>query len=289
MISGGLSSSDSSPTHQDSCSHTLTQDLSPSHPSYSTLNTQPSSTIGSFQSTVQPTHPFPHPTKSTPQLTSSSPAAAAAAATATTVPAIVSTQPSSSSSAPSSSQSLSSSSEQPSSENKQDSSVIMREEAVVRQPTHRGDGVELCWQDTLVSSAEVIAEGAVPVVEKELSFQNVEHTAASAETSRGVENSSEYTEETRKCLDRGVVGNEGKYWETERGSAGGSGSDEGNTGGLEVSSGSIEESLISSEGTEGGGGGTEGSVGGVALDVSVESGGSSDTITASLDSSQLTW
>lgn len=162
----------------------------------------------------------------------------------------------------------------------------MREEAVVRQPTHRGDGVELCWQDTIVSSAEVIAEGAAPVVEKELSFQKVEHPTVSAENSREVENSSECTEETRKCVDRGVVGNEGKYWETERGIGGGSGSEEGNTGGLEVSSGSIEESLISSEG---GGGGTEGSVGGVALDVSVESGGSSDTITASLDSSQLTW
>ncbi|KAK3875579.1 hypothetical protein Pcinc_019571 [Petrolisthes cinctipes] len=287
VISGELSSSDSSPTHQDSCSHTLTQDLSPCHPSYSssalTSTQQPS------YSTSYPHHPsLPHPTRSTHQLTSSSSSSPVVAIT--TVPAIVSTQPSSSSAPSSSPQSISSSAEQPTIENQQDSSTVMREEAaVVRQPTHREDGVELCWQDTIVSFAEVITEGAAvaaPVVTKESTFHTLEQTATSAENSKGVENISECTDEMSKHLERSTVGYDGEHQETERGSGCGRGSEEGNTAGLEMSSGSIEESLISSEG---GGGGTEGSVSGIALDVSVESGGSSDTITASLDSSQLTW
>ncbi|XP_047503022.1 TATA element modulatory factor-like isoform X8 [Penaeus chinensis] len=269
-VLSGVSSSDSSPTHQDSCSNTLTQDLSPT-----------------------PTH-------------------------------IVSTQPTLHTSnkhaveAPALSSALNQEKVQQESRGNDKSSIDRKEyeakgnaeesttsqgQAVVKQPTHRESEEPVCSSKE-EASPKVPAESSPGIREADSSSRASSSLTEDTSASESIHSTS--TSSTHTVLDASLIAHDTQVPTEPVESAppeGGtqSSAPEGNViaadetskcdseaaveerkGVAAAASGTLSTADVVAEGMEG-------NIAGVSLDMSVESGGSSDTITASVDSTQMLW
>ncbi|XP_071533325.1 uncharacterized protein [Panulirus ornatus] len=257
-VLSGLSSSDSSPTHQDSCSNTLIQDLSPS-----------SNVVVSTQPTIQPSisndiQPYLQQI-SGQNITSQETIVGDAQV------------------------------------DKQDSETRSSEQAVVKQPTY-WDKVETSYSKDLANTHKPTSETASWVKDSDSSSQASSSLIEDISVNESIHSTS--TSSTQTVLDSSMITHDCVML----------------TGSLDTSlpeltrQSPILDSTVmtlddsppedadplqddrktathTSTGVVDGASGeeVEGTIPAISLDISVESGGSSDTITASVDSSQMVW
>lgn len=257
-VLSGLSSSDSSPTHQDSCSNTLIQDLSPS-----------SNVVVSTQPTIQPSisndiQPYLQQI-SGQNITSQETIVGDAHV------------------------------------DKQDSETRSSEQAVVKQPTY-WDKVETSYSKDLANTHKPTSETASWVKDSDSSSQASSSLIEDISVNESIHSTS--TSSTQTVLDSSMITHDCVML----------------TGSLDTSlpeltrQSPILDSTVmtlddsppedadplqddrktathTSTGVVDGTSGeeVEGTIPAISLDISVESGGSSDTITASVDSSQMVW
>lgn len=257
-VLSGLSSSDSSPTHQDSCSNTLIQDLSPS-----------SNVVVSTQPTIQPSisndiQPYLQQI-SGQNITSQETIVGDAHV------------------------------------DKQDSETRSSEQAVVKQPTY-WDKVETSYSKDLANTHKPTSETASWVKDSDSSSQASSSLIEDISVNESIHSTS--TSSTQTVLDSSMITHDCVML----------------TGSLDTSlpeltrQSPILDSTVmtlddsppedadplqddrktathTSTGVVDGASGeeVEGTIPAISLDISVESGGSSDTITASVDSSQMVW
>ncbi|XP_069973369.1 TATA element modulatory factor isoform X13 [Penaeus vannamei] len=268
-VLSGVSSSDSSPTHQDSCSNTLTQDLSPT-PSH----------IVSTQPTLQTSNK--HAVEA--------PALSSALIQEKVQQEIRGTDKSSIDR------------KEWESKGSAEESTTSQGQAVVKQPTHRETEEPVCSSKE-AASPKVLAESSPGIREADSNSRASSSLTEDTSASESIHSTS--TSSTHTVLDASLIAHDAQVPSESGESAPPEGgnlsavldgniaadettkcdseaSAEERKGVVAATSGAVSTADVVAEGMEG-------NIGGASLDMSVESGGSSDTITASVDSTQMLW
>ncbi|XP_042241665.1 TATA element modulatory factor-like isoform X2 [Homarus americanus] len=256
-VLSGPSSSDSSPTHQDSCSNTLIQDLSPPP---NIVSTQPTLQLA-VHTEVQPVL---HHTSDQP---------------------VLSQEPIASDSSV-----------------EKDSDVSSIEQTVVKQPTHldRGETIQV-YPKNLASTHKASSELPSVIKDSDSSSQTSTSLIEDTSTSESVHSAS--TSSTHTVLDASIITHDqiltGPMDTLPAELTGQSPASESTVTPVdntpsEDNEASVEDRRTVTQASSGSVDGTHGeetesAAPTVSLDISVESGGSSDTITASVDSTQMVW
>ncbi|XP_042863087.1 TATA element modulatory factor-like isoform X9 [Penaeus japonicus] len=269
-VLSGVSSSDSSPTHQDSCSNTLTQDLSPT-----------------------PTHIV----STQPTLHTSNKHAVEAPALSSAL-----TQEKVQQESRGNDKSSIDRKDGQCKGNAEESTTTSQGQAVVKQPTHRESEESVCTSKE-VASPKMPAENSPGVREVDNSSRASSSLTEDTSASESIHSTS--TSSTHTVLDASLIAHDNQI-PTDVGESvlpeGGSqlSAPEGNINAAEETTKGDSEALVEerkgviaaavvASTADVGSEVMEGNISGVSLDMSVESGGSSDTITASVDSTQMLW